>query len=197
MSATAGIVLCGGRSRRMGQDKAALPFGDETLLARTVRLMREVVDEVVVVAREGQDLPGEYRVARDPAPGFGPLAGLATGLQAIEADRAFLSSCDVPFILPAYVQRMIELSEGYAVTVPWIGDFYMTTSAVYSREILPIASGLLAARRLRPLYLVQAVEARIVTAEELKDVDPQLQSFRNCNTPEAYEHALRDAGLAQ
>jgi molybdopterin-guanine dinucleotide biosynthesis protein A len=180
----------------MGRDKAALPFGDENLLARTVRLMHEVVDEVVVVAREGQDLPGEYKVARDPAPGFGPLAGLATGLQAVEADRAFLSSCDVPFLLPAYVQRMIDISEGHSVTVPWVNDYYMTTSAVYSKEILPVASGLLAARRLRPLYLVQAVEARIVTMEELRAVDPQLQSFRNCNTPEAYEQALRDAGLA-
>ncbi|MHC4341273.1 MAG: molybdenum cofactor guanylyltransferase, partial [Planctomycetota bacterium] len=77
-----------------------------------------------------------------------------------------------------------------------VNDYYMTTSAVYSKEILPVASGLLAARRLRPLYLVQAVEARIVTMEELRAVDPQLQSFRNCNTPEAYEQALRDAGLA-
>jgi molybdopterin-guanine dinucleotide biosynthesis protein A len=179
----------------MGRDKAYLQFGTENLLERTVRLVGQVVDEVVVVAREGQEIPGGFRVERDPAPGFGPLAGLATGLGCMDAERAFLSACDVPFLLPAYVQRMIELSEGHPLAVPYVGGYYMTTSAVYSKEVLPVARGLLAARRLRPYFLVEALETRIVTEEELRGVDPDLQSLRNCNTPESYEQALKDAGL--
>jgi molybdopterin-guanine dinucleotide biosynthesis protein A len=193
---TAAIVLCGGRSRRMGRDKAALPFGDENLLQRAVRLAREAVEEVIVVAREDQEVPGEFEVVRDPAEGLGPLAGLAAGLAAIRAPRAFLTACDVPFLLPAYVRWLIDLAPDRPVTVPHLDGHYMTTSAVYSREVLPIARGLLAVRRLRPLHVVEAVEARIVTRDEIVEVDPALQSFRNCNTPEVYERALRDAGLS-
>ncbi|MDH3214116.1 MAG: NTP transferase domain-containing protein, partial [Myxococcales bacterium] len=79
----AAIVLCGGRSRRMARDKASLPFGEETLLERVVRIVSQVVDEVWVVAREGQEVAGAYRIARDPEEGLGPLAGLCAGLEAM------------------------------------------------------------------------------------------------------------------
>ncbi|MFB3064916.1 MAG: molybdenum cofactor guanylyltransferase [Planctomycetota bacterium] len=192
----AAIVLAGGRSRRMGQDKATLPFGDETLLDRTVRIVRKVVPEVLVVSREDQPRVGDFRVVHDSSEGLGPLAGLVMGLEVMSSERAFLTSCDVPFLKPEYLRRMIELSQGYPITVPLVDGYHMTTSAVYTRDVLPIAQELLAARRLRPLFLVEAVDARIVTADDLRDVDPDLQSFRNCNTQEEYEQALRDAGFA-
>jgi molybdopterin-guanine dinucleotide biosynthesis protein A len=192
----AAIVLAGGRSRRMGQDKATLPFGDETLLERTVRIVREVVPEVLVISREDQPRVGDFRVVHDSAEGLGPLAGLVKGLEVMSSERAFLTSCDVPFLKPEYLRLMIELSQGHPITVPLVDGYHMTTSAVYTREVLPVAQELLAARRLRPLFLVEAVNARIVTADDLRDVDPDLQSFRNCNTQEEYEQALRDAGFA-
>ena len=193
---TAALVLCGGRSRRMGREKWSLPFGEETLLERTVRTVGEVVHEVLVVAREGQEVEGNYQIVRDPAEGLGPLAGLAAGLEAMDAAYAFLTSCDVPFLSPAYVRRMLELARGHPVAVPFIDGYYMATSAVYGREVLPIVRQLLAAGRLRPLFLIESVSALTVTADHLREVDPDLESFRNCNTPEAYEQALRDAGYS-
>src|SRR5262245_21810446 len=99
----AGIVLCGGRSSRMGRPKAWLPFGGELMLARVVRLLREEADPVVVVAAPDQDvppLPAEVVVVRDEEKGRGPLQGLAAGLDALRgrAEAAYLSSCDVPFL---------------------------------------------------------------------------------------------------
>lgn len=179
----------------MGRDKASLPFGGETLLERTLRLVGEVVDELLVVARQGQPVPKGVRVARDPRNGLGPLAGLATGLSAIGARRAFVTSCDVPFLRPAYVRRMLDLSEDHAITVPLVDGYYMTTSAVYTPEVVPAARELIRGGRLRPRFLVEAFPSRIVREDELRDVDPQLESFRNCNTPLDYEQALRDAGL--
>jgi molybdopterin-guanine dinucleotide biosynthesis protein A len=191
----AGIVLCGGRSRRMGRDKASLPFLGETLLARVVRAVRGAVGEVVLVAREGQDL-GEARepVARDPAEGLGPLAGIAAGLRAVRAERAFVTGCDAPFLTPAVVRRLLDLSRGFDAAVPLAGGFYMTTCAVYARACAEVAERLVARRRMRPLFLVEAVRTRIVAPEELSDVDPELLCFLTCNTPEEYEAALRRAG---
>ena len=173
-----------------------LPFGDETLLERTVRIVREVVPEVLVVSREDQPRVGDFRVVHDSSEGLGPLAGLIKGMEVMSGERAFLTSCDVPFLEPAYVSRLIELSQGHPIAVPLVDGYHMTTSAVYSRDVLPVAHKLMAEQRLRPLFLVESVDARIVTEDELREVDPELRSFRNCNTQEDYEQALRDAGLA-
>ena len=198
----AAIVLCGGASRRMGRDKALLPWGDRTLLAHVAGRAAEAVDEVVLVAREGQPVsdwfgpfPPPFPIARDPADGLGPLAGLAAGLAAVAAERAFLVSCDMPFLRPALVRRLFELAEGHDIAVPEIDGFAMVTSAVYSKAALPVARDLVADGRLRPRFLLDALKTRIVTAAELRGADPDLASFRNCNTPEEYAAALRDAGL--
>src|SRR5207248_2368005 len=120
----AGIVLCGGRSSRMGRPKAWLPFGRELMLSRVVRILREVVDPVVVVAAPGQDVPplaSDVGIVRDEEEGRGPLGGLAAGLAALEgnADAAYLSSCDVPFLKPAFVRRVIDLLAKPTDSCPW------------------------------------------------------------------------------
>lgn len=191
----AAIVLCGGRSRRMGSDKASLRFGDESMLERVVRIVSDAVDEVIVVAREGQDIEGGFQVVRDPAEGLGPLAGLAAGLAGITAARAFATSCDAPLLKPAYVRHLLALADGHEAAVPFLDGYYMTTSAVYSRSVQPVAQRLVDERRLRPLFLVQQVDARVVTAEEISEADPDFESLLNCNTPEDYQAALRKAGL--
>ena len=186
----AAIVLCGGRSRRMNRDKWSLPFGGETMLERVVGVVSQVVDEVWVVAREGQVVEGDFQIARDPAEGLGPLAGLVAGLEAMAADRAFLTTCDVPFLEPAYVAHLLAESRGQPITVPVVGDHTMVTSAVYSREVLPVARDLLRRRRLRPLFLVEAFDTHFLSEASLREVDPELVSLRDINTPEAYRDAL-------
>jgi molybdopterin-guanine dinucleotide biosynthesis protein A len=182
----------------MGRDKASLPFGDERMLDRVVRVVSDVVGEVLLVARAGQAIAARAKVVRDSlgSDGMGPLAGLVAGLEAMEAERAFLTSCDVPLLRPAYVERLLELSQGHALAVPVLGGRHMMTSAVYSRAVLPAARELLAARRLRPYYLLETFDARIVTPDEIGSADPELASLHDCNTPEAYEEALRLAGFA-
>lgn len=188
-------MLCGGRSTRMGRDKASLPFGTETLLARVVRTVKLAADDVVVVAREGQRLPDVFEAVRDPAEGLGPLAGLMVGLRHVKADRAFVTACDVPFLRPALIARLLDLGAGYDAVVPVIDAYPMVTTAVYARAVALVAEALVAKRQLRTRDLLEHVRVRRVLAEELRDVDPDLESFRTCNTPESYADALRRAGL--
>jgi molybdopterin-guanine dinucleotide biosynthesis protein A len=194
----AGIVLCGGQSSRMGRPKAWLPFGKELMLPRVVRLLGQVVAPVVVVAAPEQDvppLPAEVQVVRDEERGRGPLQGLAAGLDVLRgrADAAYLSSCDVPFLRPAFVRRLIVLLGQHAICVPRIGDYHHPLAAVYRLDVAENVRRLLAENRLRPFFLFEAVPARVVEAAELADVDPTFQSLRNVNTPEDYEAALRDS----
>ena len=198
----AGIVLCGGQSKRMGRPKAWLPFGEDLLLTRVVGILQRVVVPIVVVAAPDQDLPPlppDVQVVRDEERGRGPLQGLAAGLHALvgRADAVYLSSCDVPFLRPAFIRRMIALLGTSRICVPWVDGYHHPLAAVYRIEVIEAVERLLAADRLRPLFLFEEVPTRIVTAEELCDVDPDLKSLRNLNTPEDYAAALREFAAGQ
>jgi len=196
----ASIVLCGGRSSRMGRPKALLPFGPELMLQRVVRLMGEVVQPLIVVAAPGQELPPlprDVTVVRDRREGRGPLEGLAAGLAALpgQATAAYATSCDVPLLRPAFVRRMIELHAGYEIAVPFAGGFHHPLAAVYSKTVLPHIERLLGEDRLRPVYLFETAQTRVVAEHELRGVDPELASLRNLNQPADYQAALAEAGL--
>ncbi len=192
-----GIILCGGQSKRMGRPKAWLPFGGELMLPRVVRLLGEAVAPLVVVAAPEQDvpsLPSEIAIVCDEEEGRGPLQGLAAGLEALRgrADAAFASSCDVPFLQPAFVRRLIDLLGDHLICVPRVGEYHHPLAAVYRIEVANAVGRLLAEDRLRPFFLFEAVPTRVVEPAELVDVDPSFQTLRNLNTLEEYEAALRD-----
>ena len=169
------------------------------MLPRVVRLLGEVVAPVVVVAASGQDvpsLPPNIDIVRDPEQDRGPLQGLAAGLAALRArsDAAYLSSCDVPFLQPAFVRRLIALLGEYVICVPEVGGYRHPLAAVYRVEAAAATSArLLTENRLRPAFLFEEVPTRIVGPEELIDADPMFQTLRNLNTPAEYEAALRDS----
>jgi molybdopterin-guanine dinucleotide biosynthesis protein A len=197
MKRVGGIVLCGGQSKRMGRPKAWLPFAGELMLGRVVRLLSEVVNPVIVVAAPDQEvpeLPQTVKIVRDEEKGRGPLQGLSAGLTALEglAEAAYLSSCDVPFLRPAFVRRVIALLGQHAICVPRVGNYHHPLAAVYRREVKEAIDRLLAENRLRPFFLFETVPTRIVEAAELSEADPTFQTLRNLNTPEDYEAALRE-----
>jgi molybdopterin-guanine dinucleotide biosynthesis protein A len=197
-----GIVLCGGQSKRMGRPKAWLPFAGEIMLPRVVRLVSQAANPVVVVAAPDQKVPPlapEVAIVHDEERGRGPLEGLAAGLVALrgQAEAAYLSSCDVPFLRPAFVRRLRDLLGNHAVCVPRVGDFHHPLAAVYRLGVADVVARLLAENRLRPFFLFEAVPTRVVDADELRDVDPTFQTLRNLNTPEEYEAALREVAFEQ
>ena len=196
---TGAIVLCGGKSTRMGTSKAMLPFGPETMLQRVVRLLDSVVSLIVVVAASDQQLPHlapTVIVTRDEREGRGPLEGLRAGLKALPPDveRAYVTSCDVPLLEPGFVRQMLDLADGYDIAVVEIDGFTHPLSAVYRRGTLPHVEDLLAHDRLRPAFLFEAVNTRRVAPAQLT-ADPGLRTLRNLNTREDYEQALADAGF--
>jgi molybdenum cofactor guanylyltransferase len=194
-----GIVLCGGKSTRMGVPKATLPFGPETMLQRVVRLLGTVVSPIVVVAAREQSLPklpDDVTIACDEREQRGPLEGLRAGLKALpdSVEIAYITSCDVPLLEPAFVERMVELLGDHDIAVMEIDGFPHPLSAVYRRDTLPHVEALLEKDKLRPVFLFDAVRTRRVRPEEMLSVDPQLRTLRNLNTREDYLAALSEAG---
>jgi len=192
------VVVCGGHSTRMGRAKAMLPFGDETMLGRVVRLLGEVVEPIVVVAAADQPLPPlppMVDVARDRCPDRGPLEGMAVGLARLadRADAAFVTGCDVPLLVPAAVTLLFDSLGDHQIVVPQEGKFYHPLAAVYRTDVRAAIESLLAADRLRPAFLFDEVDTLRLPVDQLRRADPQLQTLRNLNRPEDYEAALRNA----
>lgn len=203
----AGIVLCGGQSSRMGRPKAELPFGRETLLQRTVRVLSEVVSPVLVVAADGQplpELPDDVLMARDEFAALGPLAGLCTGMARLRRwseqtdtplHAAYATGCDVPFLSPAFVQVIIDRLGPAEIAVPREAEYHHPLAAVYRLELEPRIRKLLDAQQLRPLTLIKESQTETIDVDELRAADPDLRSLRNTNTPQQYAAALELAGL--
>ena len=188
----AGIVLCGGRSSRMGRPKAWLPWRGKPLLDHMVGTLSGIVGEVVAVAAAEMELPStEARIITDPHPGLGPLAGIGAGLAQIHSDLAFVTATDSPLLTPSYINHL--LSEGKTVA-PRIDGVIQTLSAVYAREGAALAMDLLAAGQRRPLDLLEALDFHTLEQESIEEPEACL-SF---NTPADYLAAVRasDANAA-
>ncbi len=189
--------MCGGRSKRMGRDKATLPFGQDVLLQRIVRTLGQIIApaDMVVVAAEGQVLPPlapEIRVVTDRTPDRGPLEALAVGLAALgpAIEAAFVTGCDFPLLTARFVQRLFDLLGTAAIAVPNDGNRRHCLTAVYRPQVIPVIERLLTANRLKVQELLALCDCRDVTPDELRAVDPDLHSLLNINTPEQYAAAL-------
>ncbi|MDB5338334.1 MAG: mobA [Planctomycetaceae bacterium] len=195
-----GIVLCGGKSSRMGQPKAWLPFGNEVLLQRVVRLLSEVVSPIVVVAAPDQELPPlppEILVSRDEREAQGPVGGLAAGFAALrgQVTAAYVSACDVPLLKPEVVRYIAEQLGDADIAIPVDGKFPHPLAAVYRLSLEARLKELLDAGRLRPVFLWEGATVNQIPIETLRDIDPGLDSFRNANTPEEFEAIRVRAGI--
>ena len=198
------IVLCGGKSRRMGRDKATLPFGHELMLQRVVRIVSMVVDPaaVVVVAAPDQllpELPATVIITRDDRPDRGPLEGLAAGLRSMPdfVDAIYATSCDVPLLIPDFVREMFQRLGDHDIAVPWDGRYCHPLASVYRPKVLAVVQSLLDSDRLRPAFLFEEVSTVKVPVEDLRESDPTLSTLLNLNQPEDYQAALAMAGLAK
>jgi molybdopterin-guanine dinucleotide biosynthesis protein A len=203
MAAFAGVVLAGGRSSRMGTPKAALEWHGSTLLRRTVGILAQATcGPVVVVRAAGQDLPElppGTAVVTDPRAGKGPVQGIAAGLAALagQAEAAFVSSTDMPFLHPAFVRRVLRVvaDNGVDVCLPVARGYPQPLAAAYRTHLAATAERLVKEDRLRPAFLfdecvVQRLDDAALKADPvLAALDPGLDSVLNVNEPADYQAA--------
>ena len=186
----AGIVLAGGRSSRMGEPKAWLDWHGAPLLRRLCGIVaRGARGPVVVVRAPGQELPplpGGVRVVDDAREGRGPLQGMLAGLEAVDADVAFVASVDLPFLHPEFVAAVCRAVEGVDAAVPYVGGHAQPLAAAYRPALAPVASELLEAGDAGAMTLLARCRARTV------ETPPHPESVRNLNERADYEAALAE-----
>ena len=187
----AAIILCGGRSTRMGRDKASLPIHGETMLSRVARLVSAVADDVIVVGRRDQQFPHGVTVVNDPAEDLGPLAGLAAGLIASRSDLNIVVACDMPLINPTVLERLTTMIGDDDMCVAVIDGHPSVLCGVYRSTVGSVAQSLLDSGERRVMRLLDLVTVRMVDSSQLTDLDPDLKTFVSVDTPEAYAAALK------
>lgn len=189
---TCGVVLAGGRSSRMGRDKATLPWGGATMLDAVVAALREALPHVIVVAAAEQSVQVDAVLVRDPVPGQGPLRGMATGLAAAaEAghDWALVAATDIPLLSAEVLGRLLSSDLDCDVVLATADGRDQPLVALYRTSLSSgMASAVDAGARRVSDFLADLRVRRVPVA-----AGPLL----NVNTPEDLARALGASDMVQ
>lgn len=189
------LVLAGGFSRRMGQDKARLPWGELPLLLHVIERLGSLAAGVVVSARPGQELPaGDYLRVDDRRPGEGPLAGLAEGLAVAGGGGTIpvaVAACDYPFVDPALYTALLAAAPGAAAAVPTLEGRSHPLLAVWRSDAAGACARSLARGARRVQSVLDEIGAVEVAMDGREDIDPR-RALLNVNDAHALERARRE-----
>jgi molybdopterin-guanine dinucleotide biosynthesis protein A len=181
------IVLAGGYGLRLGRNKALEAVGERSLLEWVLSRLSFLDSDILLVTTK--ELPytrlidyPRLRVVSDIYPGKGPLGGIYTGLKFIGAARSLVVACDMPFLNRGLLRYMIELSAGFDLVIPRLGELVEPLHAVYSKACLAPIERLLEQGILSVRELFSLVRVRYVETEEIDRFDPEHLSFFNVNT---------------
>lgn len=186
-------MLAGGKSTRLGRDKASEVLRGRSLLQRVIDRLDGFADEYVVVAAPGQELPSTYAsrpiaTVEDRYPGAGPLGGLYTGLSSMTASRAIALACDMPLLKPSLLALLLRLQPGFDAVVPLNGP-PEPLCAVYAASCVPAIEARLEAAEYKMTGFYDSVNVRFVEPSEWQAPDPDGVSFFNVNDEEDLRRA--------
>jgi len=180
------IILAGGKSSRMGQNKAFLSLGELSLIERIIKKGQEAgIREIIVVANDVEKYKFlGVKVVKDFYPGQGPLSGIHSGLIHSEYLNNFIVPCDMPFIAIDIINKLLTAQNDYQVVVPIMDGKYQPLTAIYTKNCIPHIEYLLKNNITKVIKLYDLVKTSYVELDE--DA-----SFFNINTPEDFLEAKR------
>lgn len=180
-----GLVLAGGASERMGQDKAFLELGGRPLIQIVVERVAQVCSEVLIVAGDATFYTSfGVPVVADRFQDVGVLGGLHAGLSAATHSLTLAVGCDMPFIKPPVLRAFARWAERHDVVLLRHNGHVEPLHGAYRRTCLPAIEAAIRAGERRIISFFPEVRVRTVSPEEVLAIDPRLESFRNVNTPD-------------
>ena len=188
-------VQAGGRSSRMGEDKALLDLAGKPLYRHVMERLDGLGDEMFLTSNNSELLElDDVRVVPDADPGAGALNGLLTALVAARGSHVLAAACDMPFVSRELFAYMLKRMDCYDVVVPCPGGCYEPLHAVYARTAVPAVQAALSDGRKRMVSFFKEVRVLLIGDAVLKRFDPDGMVFFNINTPEDLITAERYLG---
>ena len=182
------IILAGGKSSRMGEDKAFIELGGQTLLDRAIEKMSGFFSEIIVVINRGDFADPRIKTVKDRIADRGPLGGILAGLEGSSSPYNFVTACDMPFTNTKLMKLLVGIGEA-DVVAPRTERGVQPLCAVYSKNCIPrIEHYILEAGRC-PISFFKQIKLKCVSRERVSEVDPEMMSFFNINTPQDLKQA--------
>ena len=172
------IILAGGKSSRMGQDKGLMFFRDKPMIESVIATAAKVSTDIMIVANDERYAQFGYKVVKDDFHEKGPLAGIYTGLHYSAFDYNLVLSCDIPFIHESVLEFLTESCAGYDVTVAVSEEKMHPLIGVYHKRCLPVIEQKLKQDTLKVIGIFDQLKIRKV---DMADFLPE--NFRNINSP--------------
>ncbi len=186
-----GIILAGGKSTRMGYNKAFLDLGGLFLVERVAKTLSSVCQEIIIVGNSKDELADlGYPVITDTYPGCGPLAGIHAGLKAAKNYYSFISACDTPFIDEKIILKMVEESDGYDAVIMKHREYYEPLFSLYSKAFIPFAEKALKNGNYKVTAAISAAKWKPVVFNP-EDIPLFDKKIFNINTPGDFQKAKR------
>lgn len=185
MKNVSGIILAGGKSSRLGQNKALIEFEGEPVIQRVVYALQPLVDEIVLATNTPECFAFlGLRMVADVYVDSGALGGLHAGLSAIQSEYGLTVGCDMPFLNIDLLQYMLLHTMDYDIVMPRIDDFYEPLHAIYARRCLPAIEHSIQSGQRRLLSFASQMNVWYIGGDEIDRFDPQHLSFFNINSPD-------------
>jgi len=183
-----GIILAGGKSQRMGKNKAFIDSGGIPLFERVYRVFKEIFSEIIIVANDAGPFERyEAILQMDIILDKGAIGGLYTGLFHSSNYHAFCSACDMPLLNPHVIKYMADKRDSYDVIVPKTHDGLHPLHAIYSKRCLNPMRQLFDGGDLRIVNFFHQVRVKYIEEIEIREFDPHMRSLINVNTEEEME----------
>ena len=191
-----GFVLAGGKSSRMGTNKALLSLNGTTLLQRSKQVLETICEKVFILGSR-ELYSGFGGCYEDIYPNCGPLGGIHVALLHSRTPFNLITAVDTPFLAPEFLSYMLEraMQSSALVTAPETGCYIEPVCCVYSRDFLPIAEAALKAGNYKIVPLFPKERTLIITETELRQFAWGPEIFDNLNTPEDFERARRRSSV--
>ena len=179
------IILSGGKSVRMGENKAFIKIDGISIINRIVTLFNELFEEIIIVTNEKELFFSlDSKIYPDLIPDKGALGGLYTGIFFSTFPFSFCVACDMPFINKSIVHYLIQNLKEYDVIVPRTKDGLQPLHAIYSKNCLRPIKNIIEQGKYKILDFYHLVRVKIVDEEDFIQLDPKRESFLNINTPD-------------
>ncbi|MBI3399161.1 MAG: molybdenum cofactor guanylyltransferase [Deltaproteobacteria bacterium] len=187
-----GIILAGGKSSRMGFNKAFIDIDGKPIIHRTVDLFKELFDEIILIAND----PAEYEelnilTVTDIVKGAGSLGGIYTGLFHARSEYSFVAACDMPFLNKEVILRMSKIAGNYNVIVPFAVGRYHPLHAIYSKKCLKPIAEMIKEKDLRITNLFKKLKIKKLEEKDWLPSGPILSSLDNINTREDLHRVIK------
>ncbi|MBI5328170.1 MAG: molybdenum cofactor guanylyltransferase [Deltaproteobacteria bacterium] len=186
------IILAGGKSSRMGFNKAFIDIGGQNIINRTISLFKELFDEIILVVNNTADYEElDIPTVTDIFKGAGSLGGIYTGLFHASSEHSFVAACDMPFLSSEVISRMIQVSGSCNAAVPFIMGRYHPLHAVYSKKCLKPIEEMIKNKDLRITNLFQKVNIKKLDEKNWLLSEQVSSSLDNINTKEDLNRAIQ------